>query len=255
MPGFDFNSQNAHQRDEHLSFDSATHTYYCHGHELRSVTTVVEDYFPKFDADKWAPRIAARENVTPEEIKARWERCGRQARELGSEMHDKIERFYLGCDDGDNSDALRLFRLFAEEHHLHPYRTEWRIYDEDLGVAGTLDFLEYTPDGKFNLWDWKRSSKLVDCNGHPLSASPYGHTGFYPISSVHDCPYWHYALQLNIYAYLLEKNYDIRVSSMTLGVFHPDYSRPWVLPLPLMRDHVVSLLRHRLSKGRECQAQ
>ncbi len=250
----DFNDRNAHSRDQFLTFDPAEHVYYHNGMELRSVTNVIEEYFPRFDPEEWAPRVALREGVTPEEIIHRWAEEGRRARELGTAMHDNIEKYYLGEDTGDNTDAMRLFRLFASDSSLSPYRTEWSIYDEDYGIAGTLDFLELTPSGRFNLWDWKRSSKLVDRNGKIVHRSRYGKTGYHPFTNLHDCAYWHYALQLNIYACILERKYGIRVSSMTLGVFHPDYARPWVLSVPWMRDHVTALLSHRINRLPGCPA-
>ena len=39
----------------------------------------------------------------------------------------------------NTSDATyRLFEKFTETYRLKPYRTEWAIYDEETGVAGTL---------------------------------------------------------------------------------------------------------------------
>ncbi|MCM1164018.1 MAG: hypothetical protein NC339_07210 [Muribaculaceae bacterium] len=242
-----YNDHNAHPRDQFLSFDPECHVYTYGGREFTSVTTLVEDYFPKFDADKWAPRVALKEGVDPQVIKDRWEAEGKRARDMGTVMHDKIERYYLGDDDGDDADAFRMFREFAAGCQLSPYRTEWRIYHEDYDLAGTLDFLERTPDGTYNLWDWKRSTKLVDRMGNVCSSNNYGKTGFFPLSNLHDTPYWHYALQLSIYSFILEEKYGIHVSKATLGVFHPDNGHPWVLPMPNMRDHVVALLRHRLS--------
>lgn len=248
------NEENAHVRDCRLSFDAESHRYMCDGREFTSVTNFVEQYFVPFDAEKWAPRVAVREGVSVEEILDRWEREGQRARDLGTRMHDKIERYYLGDDDGDDTDAFRLFREFARHNTLYPYRTEWRIFHEDHDIAGTLDFLERRPDGTFVLWDWKRSAKLVDGQGRLVCASRFGQMGLEPLHAVQDVAYWHYALQLSVYRFVLEERYGIGVSRMRLGVFHPDYDKAWVVDVPYMRDHVVAMLRHRLSHGRRAQA-
>lgn len=242
-----YNDINAHERDCRLHFDAEAHVYTCEGREFKSVTTLVEECFPQFDPQEWAPRVARREGLSAEEILARWAREGERARTLGTAMHEKIEQYYLGHDAGDDTDAYRLFRNFAASTRLYPYRTEWRIYHEDHDLAGTLDFLERTPEGTFNLWDWKRSSKLVGSDGVICSVNRYGKMGYYPLNVINDTPYWHYALQLNVYSYILEEKYGIHVHKMNLGVFHPEYVKGWVIPVPPMRDHVVTLLRARLS--------
>lgn len=110
------------------------------GRVLKSVTTLVGECFEQFDADYWAAKKAPAMGMTPEEVKALWERKGEEARNLGTMMHAKIERYYLGGTN-ESDDTYRLFEQFTQHYHLNPYRTEWTIYDEESGIAGTLDFL------------------------------------------------------------------------------------------------------------------
>ncbi len=241
------NELNQHPRDPYLHFDAATHTYRLADRELISVTTLVDGCFPQFDAIYWATRKAAAEGVDPQVILDRWEREAERARNLGTAMHEKIERYYLGHDCGDDTDAFRLFRLFAANNRLYPFRTEWRIYDEDSGVAGTLDFLERTPAGTFNIYDWKRSRKLVASDGRILMQSPYGKRGLHPLTHLHDTSYWHYAMQLSVYRNILERKYGIRVTGMKLGVFHPTCPTPWIVDVPYLHDEVERVLASRLS--------
>jgi hypothetical protein len=46
------------------------------------------------------------------------------------------------------------------KNNIQPFRTEWTIHAEDIGVAGTVDFVGKLPDGSFAIIDWKRSQKL-----------------------------------------------------------------------------------------------
>ncbi|MBO5633195.1 MAG: hypothetical protein J5965_29400, partial [Aeriscardovia sp.] len=118
------NDLNAHHRDSRLVFDEAAHLYTIDGDRYESVTTIVEQCFEIFDADKWAAIKAAQLGRSPEDLKAEWEAKGLEARTLGTEMHAKIERYYLGCEN--ESDATyRLFEQFEEQYRLQPYRTEW----------------------------------------------------------------------------------------------------------------------------------
>ena len=236
------NEKNAHSRDALLSFDAPSHTYTALGRELTSVTTFVKSCFPEFDKEFFASRVAAREGCSPEEVIERWERNAENARQLGTALHDKIERYYLGLDPGDpDEDAFPLFRHLASQRTLHPFRTEWAVFDEAIGLAGTIDFLERTPDGTFNLYDWKRSSKVVDEKGCAVIKANFGSHAHAPISGLADTPYWHYALQLSIYRYILAAKYGIRVSRMYLGIFHPAYDNGWLIEVPYLAPHLKAL--------------
>lgn len=237
-----YNELNAHQRDPFLSFDAGTHTYTVGDRTLTSVTTIVESCFQKFDADYWAARKAPSMGLTAEELKARWEENARRSRELGTIMHDRIERYYLGDDYGDDGDAYAMFRHFAAAERLYPYRTEWRIYMEDYGVAGTLDFLERRPDGTFNIYDWKRSKKLVRPDGQTERTSRFGAKGLHPVRHLDDCSYMHYALQLSIYRFILEERYGISINDMKLGVFHPECPMAYIIPVPYLRIEAQAVL-------------
>lgn len=248
-----YNETNAHPRDIRVSFDPDSHTYHVRtsgGDSIvcDSVTTIVDECFERFDADYWAERKAT-PTVTAEMLKAEWEAKGKAARDLGTQLHDRIERHYLG----ENPDAAALadpafrnFLAFAEVWKLSPFRSEWRIYSERYRIAGTLDFLAY--DGcEFDIFDWKRSSKLVDCfTGQPLYENQWGKRAFAPVSHLHDTTYWHYALQVSLYRYLLELEYGIHVRKGYLGTFHPDYTRPYVLEMPYLRNEVMAILNSRI---------
>ena len=235
----DYNQINRHDRDSLIQFDEAIHTYTVNGRVLKSVTTLVGECFDQFDADYWAAKTAPSMGMTPEEVKALWERKGEEARNLGTMMHAKIERHYLGLPNSTD-DTYRLFERFTEYYHLTPYRTEWTIYDEDSGIAGTLDLLNLH-QGIFTIFDWKRSNKIMVC-GSPETNNRWGKCAFSPISHIPDTAYWHYALQLSIYRYILEKNYGIHASGSKLGIFHPDNGRPYVVDVPYLRQEVIALL-------------
>lgn len=234
-----YNDLHKHERDDLLCFDEAEHRYTCNGCELESVTTVVENCFEKFDAEYWAGRKAHQLGKTTQEILDEWEAKACQARDLGTMMHDKIEKYYLGI-ESDSDDTFDLFLQFASDYELCPYRTEWRIYYEEYGIAGTLDFLEYR-DGRFVIYDWKRSTKLIT-KGVVEQFSRFGKKALSPIEHIDDSTFYHYALQVSIYRYILEKKYDIIVSEGHLAVFHPDNGCYHLIEIPYLRDEVETVL-------------
>ena len=237
----DYNLLNAHKRDEMILFNEMAHKYSVNGKELISVTTLIEECFPKFDADYWATRKAPQLGITPEELKAQWAAKAQRACELGTAMHDKIEKHYMGI-ASESDETFDLFLQFANEHTLHPYRTEWRIFYEEYGIAGTLDFLEYQ-NGEFTIYDWKRSEKLIK-NGVVEIENSWGKKALDPISHISDTTYYHYAIQVSMYRYILEKKYDINVSKNRLAVFHPNNGKYHLIDMPYLKEEVEMILNH-----------
>ena len=236
-----YNEQNGHYRDRNVNFDSELHVYNINGVEHKSVTTLVEDCFEQFDADYWSRKKAPSLGMTPQEVKTMWKRKGDEARNLGKQMHEKIERYYMGMPN-TLDETYSLFCQFAQQYDLKPYRTEWSIYDENNKIAGTLDFLDFS-DGKFTIYDWKRSNKVI-VGGLPDKVSRWGKHALYPISHVHDTSFWHYSLQMSFYRYILENNYEIKVSACRLVILHPDYNCPYVVDVPYMKDEIISILNN-----------
>ena len=239
---FRYNKRNSHRRDYCISFDEANHKYTVGGVNLQSVTNLVENCFPKFDAQLHAKTTAAKLGITPQEVINMWERKGKESRELGTAMHQKIESYYQGKQPYED-DAFKLFKVFADKVKLEPYRTEWAVYDTDNNIAGTIDFVDYQ-DGKYTIYDWKRSDKII-ANGMPVKFSKYQEKGLHPLEHLENCAYYHYALQLSLYKFILEKNYDIKVSDLRLGIFHSSYDKPYVLKMPYLENEVKTLMELR----------
>ncbi len=232
----DCNHLHSHPRDSRLRFRASDHTYHFGDQVLRPVTSVVEGCFPKFDVDRWAPIKAAQLGISEQEMRHRWEEKGRIARDKGTLMHANIERYYLGQAFTDDFDTRHLFEAFEHQHRLQPFRTEWAIYDEDLGVAGTIDFLEYK-DGRYRIYDWKRSDKLLYA-GRPVLSNSFGSTGLGVLSHVPDTAFWHYTLQVSIYRYILGRKYGIEVENCYLAVLHPNNTSPFLLTTPYLEKEL-----------------
>ncbi len=235
----DYNTVHAHARDAELTFNEQEHTYTVRGKELISVTTFISQLFPPFDVERHARRKAQQMGVSIEQVKAEWEQKGQKSRDEGTALHAKIEHFYQGI-PSDDDPAFRLFKIFAAQRPLVPYRTEWAVYDWDYKIAGTIDFLD-CQQGEYAIYDWKRSAKLI-AHDAPVIRSPYGKKALPPLDYLDDTPYYHYALQLSIYKFILEKNYGIPISHLFLGIFHPDYSRPYMLAMPYLEKEIHKVL-------------
>lgn len=239
-----YNQRNRHLRDAALQFVGWSHSYSVNGMSLQSVTDFVEHCFPEFNANEMARHTAARTGRSVADVLADWECKGKESRDAGTEMHRKIESFYQ-LNNVQDDETFRLFRMFANQIALNPYRTEWPIYDTGTNLAGTVDFVDFS-NGRYTIYDWKRSDKII-FNGMPVMTSKYDQKALPPISHIEDCPYYHYALQLSLYKYILEKNYGMEITDLRLGIFHPSHHKPYVLRIPYMKNEVEALMSLRES--------
>ena len=98
--------------------------------------------------------------------------------------------------------------------------------------------------GESTIDDWEGSDKII-ANGMPVKVSKYQEKGLYPLEHLENSAYYHYALQLSLYKFILEKNYDIKVSDLRLGIFHPSYDKPYVLKMPYLENEVKRLMELR----------
>ena len=133
------------------------------------------------------------------------------------------------------------FMSFVNEHRFMPFRTEWSVYDEDIKIAGTIDMLHYR-DVFFDIYDWKRSNKVLDSSGNPIVHNGYGQTGKDKYRNIQDTPYWHYCLQQNLYRYILQTKYNIRVGKMYLVVYSEMQNSYKKLEVPYMDDVIAMVI-------------
>ena len=247
--------KNAHQRDAHISFDEGPHIYTIDGDsDYMSVTSWNSTLFPKFDADSVISKMMDSPRwpqspyfgMTREEIKMKWKNDGTEASVAGTNMHYNIECFYNGIDvEDDGSLEWKYFLEFNEAvgKNLTPYRTEWMVWDKELRLAGSVDMLFENPDGTLQIYDWKRSKKVVKENKWSSAIVDC-------ISHLPDANFWKYSLQLNTYKWILEKNYGKKISNMFLVWLHPNnsgnsYLRYEVDSLPKEMEDLVKLrMRH-----------
>lgn len=239
---FRFNQRNRHPRDLHISFNEDAHSYKVNGVTLQSVTNFINGCFPKFNTELFAKKKAANMGITTQEVLDMWKQKSKESRELGTELHKKIENYYHDIASTED-DTFKLFLMFAEKVKLKPYRTEWVVYDIKHNIAGTIDFVDYQ-NGEYILYDWKRSDKII-ANGMPIKISKYNEKGNSPLEHLDNTPYYHYALQLSIYKFILENNYNIKISDLRLGIFHPSYSKPYVLRMPYLEKEINDIFKLR----------
>jgi len=239
---------NGHKRDQQIKFYPRFHKYEILTDpktKYTSVTTWNKGHFPQFDADAvianifnskgWGPHHKYW-GQTAEQIKASWKTNSDAVSGAGTSLHERIEKF-MNNEELENYTQLELynahqrhsvlpdkeapewnyFMQFVKDHpDLKPHRTEWMVFNEDVKIAGSIDMVYKNPDGTLSIYDWKRSKEITKTTGwHKYALNPI-------IGHLPDTNFWHYALQLNTYKYILETKYDVKISSLYLVRLHPD---------------------------------
>jgi hypothetical protein len=175
----------------------------------------------------------------------------------------------------------------GEDATLRPYRTEWTVFHEEAQIAGSIDMVyevikppvsnacELSPDNQsphqsseaaavggqapptglsnvvpplgggtpLVIYDWKRCREITktNCAGkfatHPA------------IEHLPDTNFWHYALQLNTYKYILQTKYDKTITDLYLIVLHPDAQNYQRVKLPDLQTEVTELFEERIRRN------
>ena len=227
-----------------LEFDAESHTYSVESHPYASVHKVISHFCEPFDAIAVSERCAATKKeeseyfgMSAQEIRDLWEARAEQSKEIGNRVHEEIETLLVNHHDVDE-ESLKdesapkdisgeyPFKVGTQiqqwydwrQKNLHLDQTadarhliEKKVFDPDYRIAGTIDaILHNKKTGKYDVWDWK--------TGKEFSPDDVGYSRMlHVLRDTRDTKYNQYALQLGIYAYILEEHYpSIRVGTLNL---------------------------------------
>lgn len=266
--------RNTHPRDKHIKFFEKDHKYVIDFEpniKYTSVTTWIHEHFEKFDSEKIITKMMSGKNwkeghkywgLTSQQIKSQWESNKDLVSNAGTNLHYEIECFnnneqiqnqytnnelienYLNKNDNkETSLEWQYFINFVKDYpELKPYRTEWTIFTEDIKISGSIDMVYENPDGTLSIYDWKRSKCITRINTfNKFALTPC-------ICHLPDSNFWHYALQLNMYKYILESKYNKVVKSLYLVRLHPDAEEKnyELIQLPNLSIEINELVQERL---------
>ncbi len=243
-----FQHRKSSLKQDNIAFEDETHTYHHpkdstgNAHYI-SVTTLIDRFFP-FDMNRFILGKSKREGVSEEVVLEEFLKSRDEAAEKGTYIHEQIERFLKGESHNGGSKEFSLFQKFYEEivvrKSLVFIEAEKVVFLKEFNLAGTIDAVFKKPDSdEYVIVDWKRSKKLL-VDGHPKKYG-YGYA-LSELKHLDNSSYYKYALQQNLYKYMLEREYQMPVSSMNLIVLHDLFDDYYRVPIADMAKEVSILL-------------
>ena len=199
-----------------VHFDDSGHVYKVYGENSNgdmklkfkpiSVTTLIHKYQKPFDLEGNSLRVAQREGVSQDEIKARWRTENKRACGYGTKMHTVVERTFNGEFVDDTTFTPNEKVVFSQINKVvgkmkskpYDWESEKIVFDPEINVAGTIDLLGKNKDtGDYIIVDWKTNKRIRFDN-------EYGENFLAPIQDLPDCEFNLYGLQLSMYEKILK---------------------------------------------------
>lgn len=247
--------KNRHPRDLCIEFDEPTHRYTVNGTSdgWISCTGFLHMFFPHFDPDETIRKMMKSHKwpqnkyygMTAEQIKAQWSASGKDASEAGTAMHLGIEMHHNDAEHliepaVKETKEWKYFENYWKDcgDDLVPFRTEWEVWSEEHKLAGSIDMIYYRKsDGKYVIYDWKRSREIKTQNDYE--------NGYGPVKHLPNTNYWHYTLQLNVYKWFLETFYGLEIADLYLVILHPENNNYRRLRLNILEEETIGMLECR----------
>ena len=181
-------------------------------------------------------------SMTDAEILSNWNKNRRTAAAEGTWVHALCECLLNKGTVPLGSPEICMFFKFLQRFQAEGwtlYRTEWAVYAEAEDLAGSIDAVACRGN-EYCILDWKRTKQL---SSKDVS---YGRTMRYPLADLPDTVLWHYRVQLNIYAWILQTYYGLHVTDLRVVCLHPDNAmEPFVLQVQTFSDKIERLMSWR----------
>ena len=210
-------------------FEQEQHVYTYSGKKLDSVTTFLKTFKTPFDKEYWSAKKAVELGKTKEEILNEWKGKADTATNLGTLVHEWIEKFWDGENPEypENEEVLSRVMKFKSIYesklkNFYPIGSEIKIFSRIWGLAGTIDGLFAFYDEKQDeiylvIGDWKTNGSFTT-DSHPK--------GRYkkllrPFSDLYENNLSEYSIQLSLYRAILEQS-SIKTHSSFLCHIGPE---------------------------------
>ncbi len=228
-----------------------THEYFDRdGRKYESVSKFRERFKKPFD-----PMIAYScagkgdyVGMTGEQVVEQWENYKNERAGIGTQIHNAMERFEKTAMVLPEDEALRpgILSIASEYNGYYKILQEQVVYDTDYMIAGTIDKILVTSSHHtaiLDLADYKSNLGGIPVKDFDKKGKPVHKYWLAPLEHLLYSKYSDYAVQLSIYAYLLEKQTGRKIGSLRIHVLNTESPlEHYFLPVPYMKESVIAML-------------
>lgn len=241
-----------------FKFFESDHHYEYKGERIGiSVTTLIDQYSHEFKKQEMAERVASKRGVPVADILNDWDYRAKFATTKGTTCHEYaqakwVERYWERIDfDGSYEyfEAVEKIKKQAD-NFKKDYRDrfehladEFIIGSSEYDIASAVDHLfinKFT--GELIMIDYKTNSDIY-------KNDKYARKMKVPLNKLKDNTINHYALQLSIYKFLIEKYTNIKISEFFIVWFSEKNDNYTIIEVPYLENEVIKILENRRSKN------
>lgn len=243
--------------DNFKFFESDHHYEYKDKRVGMSVTRLIEEYTQKFDSQTIAERVAIRDNKSVQEVLEEWKQKNEWACEKGSICHEYAQSCWnkeLQLIDQKlhtQPQKQMLIWIFNQADNfyndyndkLKHLADEYVIGSEEYDIASAIDHLFINKlTGGLVLVDYKTNSDIY-------KNEKYAKNMKVPLSHLKDTTLNHYAIQLSIYKYIVEKYTNLKFEEMFIVWFSEFNDNYRIIEVPYLKKEVEGILENRRCKN------
>jgi hypothetical protein len=254
-------------KTQEVDYDDGQHKYFLGSRVYRSATQLIERFTVPFDTEERSRYMADRYGQSPDYWRTKWKNDNLKSLDRGNVIHQLREDLLHGRGYGSVGEYGRVFRVFNIE--APTYRAlkanyanlpdgiypELKLWNHSWGIAGRVDkpIIYTVGEHKFaDIEDYKTNKKIDRESYHDARTGYRMMLG--PLSHIMDCNYYHYALQMSIYQFMLEY-FGFKPGNRRLihiPHFNEDLNiqpKPVIIPVPYMKREVLDMLTHLKADG------
>lgn len=209
-------------------------------------------YAKKLFGDSWEQEVEKRKGkkvpITARTVKKLWEQKGKSSSDEGTRVHNLVEACLTGREDVllmDDRRVVAAVNRVEELKNKYGYSNTIVLAEEKVALAeeelaGTIDCLMLIGDDAFYIADWKTNEDIE---------KPGYKNGIHePLTEHKDKKLFTYALQLSVYAYIIERNTGRKCKGLMLFHLKDDKATPY--PVEYHKGTVEAMLKYDAETGR-----
>ncbi len=250
-----------------FAFYESDHHYEYKGKRVGiSVTKLIEDYVQPFNEEEVASRVAEKNGKSIEEILEQWKTTNEQSCLKGSICHENVQNMFSGTnilfDDKNLSEATKiaLQRIFQQEKDFYEnFKDKFELVaneyvigskDNEYDIASAVDSLFINKlTGGLVMIDYKTNTDMYKTEKYYKSQKKQIPKMKVPLHKLDDTKITHYAIQLSIYKYLLEKYTNLKLEDMFIVWFSELNDNYQIIEIPYLKNEVEMILERRRQRN------